>query len=313
MRVFVAGATGVVGVRLVPELVRRGHEVVGTTRTPSKVDRLRRLGAEPVVVDAFDGVAVKEAVARAEPEVVVHELTDLGMKFNPRRIDRMLENTNRLRTEGLDHLLEAARSMGARRFVAQSYAAWPYARVGGPVKTEEDPLDPHPPEGVRAALDAIRYLESAVTGSPDLEGLALRYGGFYGPGTSLGEGGDVLEAVRKRRFPIVGDGGGVWSFLHVDDAATATAAAIEGGAPGIYNVCDDEPATVAEWMPVLAEAIGARAPRHAPVWLARLLAGEAGVVLMTEIRGASNEKAKGELGWRPRFATWREGFRSGLE
>jgi nucleoside-diphosphate-sugar epimerase len=312
MRIFVAGATGVVGVRLVPALARQGHQVVGTTRTPEKVERLRALGAEPVVLDALDATAVKEAVALAEPEVVVHQLTAIPGSVDPRHFDEQFAQTNRLRTEGLDHLLDAAAAGGSRRFVAQSFASWPYARVGGPVKDEEDPLDPDPPAIVRTTLDAIRYLETAVA-SAGMEGVVLRYGGFYGPGTSLGEGGSVLDAVRRRRFPIVGSGAGVWSFVHVDDVATATVAAIEGGEPGTYNVTDDEPATVAEWLPVLAESIGAPAPWHVPAWLARVLIGEAGVTMMTDIHGASNAKAKRQLGWSLRYPSWRDGFRNGLE
>jgi nucleoside-diphosphate-sugar epimerase len=312
MRVFVAGATGVVGRSLVPILVERGHEVVGTTRTPGKQEELRRLGATPAVLNALDGVAVKEAVTRAEPAVVVHQLTAIPPAFNPRRFERDFAPTNRLRTEGTDHLLEAARSAGVRRFVAQSFAPWLYARVGGWVKTEEDPLDPDPPAPVRSTAEAIRHVEDAVTGAPDLEGVALRYGGFYGPGTSMGAGSPMLEAIRKRRFPIVGNGAGVWSFVHVEDVASATVAAIEGGAPGIYNVCDDDPAPVAEWLPMLASAIGAPAPWRVPVWLGRLAAGELGVIMMTELRGASNAKAKREWGWEPKWSSWREGFSTGL-
>lgn len=311
MKIFVAGATGVVGNRLVPALIRRGHEVVGTTRTPSKVGRLRSLGAEGVVVDALDPVAVKAAVADAEPEVIVHQLTALPPTFRPRRFAEQFAETDRLRTDGMDNLLAAASVVGARRFVAQSYAAWPYERRGGPVKTEADPLDPEPVPAMRRTLDAIRYVETSVANA-DLEGIALRYGAFYGPGTSIGEGGSVVEAVRRRRFPVVGSGGGIWSFVHIDDAAEATVAAIEGGAPGVFNIVDDEPATVAEWLPELADAIGARRPRRVPAWLARVLIGEVGVAVMTEIRGASNAKAKRELRWAPRYTSWREGFRVGL-
>jgi nucleoside-diphosphate-sugar epimerase len=313
MRIFVAGATGVVGVRLVPELVRRGHEVVGSTRTPGKTARLRALGAEPVVMDALDEAAVKEAVTAAAPDVVVHQMTAIPPAPNPKRLDRDFELTNQLRTRGTDHLLAAARAAGVRRFVAQSFAAWAYARTAGPVKTEDDPVETSPPPSVRETLAAILHVERAVTQATDLEGIALRYGGFYGPGTGLGEGGGFLDLIRKRRFPIVGDGAAVWSFLHVDDAATATAAAVERGAPGIYNVADDEPARVAVWLPALAAALGAPPPRRVPAWLVRPLVGEAGVAMMTDLRGASNAKAKAELGWAPRYASWREGFRTGLE
>ena len=313
MRIFVAGATGVVGRRLVPELVRRGHEVVGTTRTPGKLDRVRELGADPVLLDALDEIGVKDAVASAAPEVVVHQLTAIPEAVNPRHLDRDFEMTNRLRTEGTDHLLEAARATGVRRFVAQSFAAWCYARTGDPVKSEEDPLETDPPGSARETLAAIRHVERAVTGSEDLEGIALRYGGFYGPGTTIGEASAMLEMIRKRRLPIVGRGTGVWSFLHVDDASSATVAAIERGERGIYNVADDDPAPVATWLPLLAEAIGAPRPRRVPLWLVRPMIGEAGVAMMTEIRGVSNAKAKRELAWQPAYASWRDGFRRGLE
>jgi nucleoside-diphosphate-sugar epimerase len=313
MKVFIAGATGAIGSRLVPELVWHGHEVVGTTRTPWKAERLAQLGATPVVLDALDEVAVKDAVAAAAPEVVVHQLTAIPESFNPRKIDQAFGATNRLRTEGMDHLVDAARAVGARRFVAQSFAAWTSARTGGPVKTEDDPVEAAPPTGVRGTLEAILYVERTLREATDLEGIALRYGGFYGPGTSMGEGGSIVEMVRKRRFPVVGAGDAVWSFIHIDDAAAATVAAIEGGRPGIYNVTDDDPAPVSVWLPALASVLGAPPPRHVPVWLARLMVGPVGVAMMTELRGASNAKAKRELGWQPRFASWREGFGTGLE
>jgi nucleoside-diphosphate-sugar epimerase len=313
MRVFVAGASGVIGSRLVPALVRNGHQVVGTTRTPAKTERLRQLGAHPVVVDALDEVAVKDAVAMAAPDVVVHELTAIPDAVDPRKLDQQFALTNRLRTEGTNHLLEAARAVGVRRLVAQSFAPWVYARTGGPVKVESDAIETEPPASVRRTLAGILHVERTLAEATDLEGIALRYGGFYGPGTSLGEGGPVVEMVRKRRFPIVGSGSGVWSFVHIDDAAAATAAAIERGAPGNYNVTDDDPASVATWLPELAEAIGAPAPRRVPTWLARLLVGPTGVAMMTDLRGASNAKAKRELGWEPVYASWREGFRTGLE
>jgi nucleoside-diphosphate-sugar epimerase len=310
MRIFVAGASGALGSRLVPQLVERGHEVVGSTTNPKRTEAIARAGAEPVVVDGLDRDAVVAAVRAARPDVVVHEMTALKGFGNPRTFERDFELTNRLRSEGTDHLLAGARAAGARRFVAQSYAGWPYARTGGPVKTEDDPLDPDPPKAMRGGLDAMRHLEAAVTGAEDLEGVVLRYGGFYGPGTGLDEGQPQLELIRKRRFPVVGDGAGVWSFVHVDDAASATVAAIEGHVTGIFNVVDDEPARVSEWLPALAEAIGAPPPRRVPAWLGRIAAGPAGVVLMNESRGASNAKAKRELGWRPRHPTWREGFRT---
>lgn len=314
MKVFVAGATGVLGRALVPQLGARGHDVVGMTRSASKQDLVRSLGARPVVADALDPDAVARAVASAEPEVIVHQLTALSGDFDMRHIDRFFATTNRLRTEGTDHLLAAAHAVGAQRFVAQSYAGWPAARDGGPVKGEDAPLDPAPPKQLRDMLAAIRHLEDAVVGAGWLDGVVLRYGGFYGPGTTLSADPDAAHtaAIRKRQFPLVGDGGGVWSFIHVQDAAAATVVAIERGARGIYNVVDDEPAAVREWMPELARILGAKPPRHVPRWLGRLLAGEAAAVMMTEVRGASNEKAKRELGWQPGYASWRQGFAEGL-
>ena len=306
MRIFVAGATGALGRRLVPLLVQGGHQVTGMTRTAGKAAGLRAAGAEPVVADALDRDAVLRAVVAARPEVVVHELTALAQMTDFRRLDEGFALTNRLRTEGTDHLLAAARAAGARRFVAQSFAGWPFARVGGPVKTED------PPAQLRRTLDAIRHLEAAVLGAEGMEGVVLRYGGFYGPGTSAGEGGFMLEDLRRRRFPLVGAGTGVWSFIHIDDAATATVAAVERGAPGIYQIVDDDPAPVSEWLPALAAAIGARPPLRVPAWVARLAGGAHGVVLMTEARGASNAKARRELGWRPAWPSWRQGFRDGL-
>jgi nucleoside-diphosphate-sugar epimerase len=310
MKVFVAGATGALGRQLVPMLVDRGHDVVGMTRTESKRDLLRALGAQPVVADALDPDAVAAAIGEAEPEVIVHQLTAIPASVNLRNLDRDFVLTNRLRTEGTNHLLSAARAVGARRFVAQSYAAWPYARAGGAVKTEEDPLDPDPPRGVRETMAAIKHLERAVTGASWVEGLVLRYGGFYGPGTSLqlDPPTEQLEMIRKRKFPIVGGGTGVWSFIHIEDAAAATADAVERGEPGIYNVADDDPAAVSEWLPALASALGAPPPRRLPRWLGRLFAGEAATVMMTEIRGVSNAKAKRELGWEPIHPSWRQGL-----
>jgi nucleoside-diphosphate-sugar epimerase len=312
MRIFVAGATGAIGKRMVPMLVERGHEVTGMTRSESKADLVRSLGALPVIADGLDADAVGRAVAETQPDVVVHEMTALSDATDIRHFDRAFAQTNALRTEGLDNLLAAARAVGAKRFVAQSFAGWPYARVGGPIKDEDDPLDPDPVPSARSGLDAIKYLERTVVEAEGIEGIALRYGGFYGPGTNMAEGGVMLEAVRKRRLPIVGNGAGLWSFLHIDDAASATVAAIEHGRRGVYNVVDDEPATPPEWLPVLAEAIGGKPPRHFPAWLGRLLAGELIVTMMTEARGASNAKAKRELDWQPRWPTWRKGFREGL-
>ena len=310
MNIFVAGATGAVGKQLVPMLVARGHDVTGTTTTAAKAEALREAGATAVVLDVLDREATLAAVAAAAPEVVVHEataLTDLG---SPRHFDESFALTNRLRLEGTDNLVAAARAACARRIVAQSYAGWPYAHQGGPVKDETDRLDPDPPKPFRHSLEAIRHLERVVTTAEGLEGVVLRYGGLYGPGTSLAADGVHFEAVRRRKFPVVGSGEGVWSFVHVEDAASATVAAIEGDATGIFNVVDDEPARVADWLPALADALGAPPPRHVPTWLGRVAGGEATVVLMTEIRGASNAKAKRELGWQPGHASWREGFRT---
>jgi nucleoside-diphosphate-sugar epimerase len=308
MNVFVAGATGALGAQLVPRLVAAGHDVTGLTRTPGKQDEIRKLGACPVVADALDPDAVGRAVAAAQPDVIVHELTALSGSLDPRHFERDFAQTNRLRTEGTDNLLAAGRAAGVERFVAQSFAGWPYARSGGPVKTEEDPLDPMPAAAMQTTLDAIRHLEDAVTGADWTEGIVLRYGGFYGPGTSFAPGGEHVEQVRKRKFPIVGDGAGVWSFVHVEDAADATVAAVERGRRGIYNIVDDEPARVADWLPVAARAAGGKPPRRVPRWLGRIIAGEAAAVMMTDVRGASNAKAKRELGWTPAHPTWREGF-----
>ena len=307
MRVFVAGATGAMGKQLVPRLVKAGHRVIGMTRTEAKQELLWEWGAEPVVADALDPDQVADAVAAARPEVIVHQLTAISA-FDTRHFDREFALTNRLRTEGTDHLLSAGRAAGVRRFIAQSYAAWPYARTGGPVKSENDPLDATPPREMRESLAAIRHLEEEVMRADWTEGIVLRYGAFYGPGTSMSPGGESFEVVRKRKFPLVGDGRGVWSFVHIADAAEATVAAVERGTPGIYNVVDDDPAPVAEWLPALSEKLGARKPWRVPKFVGRLVAGEAGAVMMTEIRGASNIKAKRELGWAPRHVSWREGF-----
>jgi 2-alkyl-3-oxoalkanoate reductase len=310
-RVFVAGATGAIGRRLVPQLADRGYEVFAMTRTRAKTDSLREAGAHPVIGDGLDRVSTMQAVMGAEPEVVINEMTALTGVMNLRHFDRQFARTNRLRTEGTDNLLEAARAAGARRFVAQSFGNW-YAPGGPPVKTEEDPLDSDPPASQRESLSAIRHLERAVLGADDLEGVVLRYTSLYGPGTALADDGEIVRLVRKRQFPLIGDGLGIWSFVHVDDAAGATVAAVERGEPGIYNVADDEPAPTAEWLPELARIVGAPSPRHVPVWLGRLLGGEAVASMFTRIRGAANDKAKRDLGWAPRYASWREGFRDGL-
>jgi nucleoside-diphosphate-sugar epimerase len=304
MNVFVAGASGAIGRQLVPRLVAAGHEVVATTRSREKLEQLRMPGAEPVLLDGLDAPSVAEAIARAEPDVVVHQMTALAEMKDLRNFDRGFARTNELRTRGTDYLLAGATAAGVRRFVAQSFTGWPNARDGAPIKTEEDMLDSDPPAAQSESLAAIRYLEAAVLDAP-VEGIVLRYGSFYGPGASE----PLVELIRKRKFPIVGGGDGIWSWIHIDDAAAATVAAVERGSPGIYNVVDDDPAPVAEWLPYLAEAVGAKPPRHVPAWLGRIAAGEVGVSMMTRIRWSSNAKAKRELGWKPERESWRQGFR----
>ena len=307
MRVFVAGATGAIGTRLVPQLVAHGHQVTASTRSPDKADRLRALGAEPMVVDGLDGAAVGEAVARAEPDAIVHQMTALAGAPDLRNFDKWFAVTNRLRTVGTQHLLAAAEAAGVERFVAQSYTGWSNIREGGRAKTEQDPFDPHPAKNQIESMAGLRFLDDVVPAAP-LDGIVLRYGNFYGPGASE----PLVGLIRKRRMPIIGNGAGVWSWTHLDDAATATAAAVEHGQRGVYNIVDDEPAPVSEWLPYLAEVVGAKPPLHVPAWLGRLAAGEVTVRWMTEARGSSNEKAKRELNWRPGWATWRDGFRHGL-
>jgi nucleoside-diphosphate-sugar epimerase len=308
MKVLVAGASGAMGKQLLPRLAAADHDVVGMTRSVDKADAVRALGATPAVADALDPDQVARAVAEAEPDAIVHELTALSGSLDMRHFDRDLALTSRLRTEATDHLLSAGRAVGVQRFVAQSFAGWPFARSGGPVKSEEDALDPEPVASMRRALDAIRYLEDAVTGAEWTVGIVLRYGGFYGPGTSLAADGEHAEMIRGRKFPVVGNGAGVWSFVQIEDAAEATVAALERGRRGVYNIVDDEPAAVREWLPAVAGKLGAKPPRHVPRWVGRLVAGEAAAVMMTEVRGASNAKAKSELGWQPRHASWRQGI-----
>ena len=312
MRVFLAGATGALGQRLVPLLVKGGHDVVGTTRTADKVDGLRLAGVTPVVLDGHDAAAIRRSVVEAEPDVVIHQMTSLGGEFDLRRFARTFAETNRLRVEGTDRLLAAAIEAGAHRFIVQSYSGWPNEQRGGPIKTEEDPLIADPPPAVRETVDAIKHLEAMITSATGIEALALRYGGFYGPGNAFGKGGPMLEAIAERKMPLVGKGGGINSFIHIEDAAAATALSLDRGGPGLYNIVDDEPAPVSEWLPYLAEVIGAKPPRRVPVWVARLLVGEPGVSMMTKIRGSSNAKAKRELGWTLRYPSWRVGFRDGL-
>jgi nucleoside-diphosphate-sugar epimerase len=310
MRVLVAGASGAIGRPLVPKLVAAGHEVTGMTRSEARAEAVRAAGARAAVVDVFDTGALRAAVAEAQPEVIVHELTSL-----PERIDFRKEDTyaatNRLRTEGTRNLIDAARAAGARRFVCQSIA-FAYRTDGKGLKTEDDPLLTDAPGAFGSGVSALREMEEMVLGTDGLEGLVLRYGFFYGPGTYYAEDGTSTADVRRRRMPIVGKGSGVFSFIHVDDAADATVAAVERGAPGVYNVTDDEPAPVSEVLPALAEAVGAKPPRRIPRWLGRLFAGEGGVIMMTELRGAANAKAKRELGWELRYPSWRHGFREGL-
>jgi nucleoside-diphosphate-sugar epimerase len=312
LRIFVAGATGTIGKALVPQLVGSGHEVIALCRTPHKAPPLEALGAKVVVADALDGEALTAAITKTEPEAVIHQLTALAGVGDFRHFDREFAATNRLRTEVTDTLLAAALLVGARRFIAQSFCGWPFAREGGPVKSEDDPLDPHPPASFRNTLAAIRSLEDAVRDVVGIDARALRYGMLYGPGTGFARGGTIVKAVRKRKIPLVGDGAGVWSFIHVNDAARATVACLSRGAPGLYNIVDDDPAPVSDWLPYLAHAVGARPPRQLPVWLARLAMGEGGVSMMTRVRGGSNAKAKRELGWQPVFESWRRGFVEGL-
>jgi len=313
MKVFVTGGTGAIGQFLLPLLVENKHDPISLTRSSAKAGKLDEIGVTPVIADPFDKQALTAAVRRAEAEVIIHQLTALSSAGNFRKFDQEFALTNRFRTEVTDTLLAAARTIGTRRFIAQSYCGWPYARKGGPVKTEEDPLDPKPPESFTKTLAAIRSLEDKLRGTTFLEGIALRYGNFYGPGTAIGKGGVILKMIKKRRFPIIGGGGGIWSFIHVMDAARATIAAISRGAAGAYNIADDEPAKVATWLPVLAKEIGAKPPYRIPYWLGELMIGKAGVSMMTQIRGCSNAKAKRELNWAPVYPTWRIGFADGLE
>jgi nucleoside-diphosphate-sugar epimerase len=300
MRVFVAGASGALGRRLVPQLIQAGHEVIGTHHSPARARLLAALGAEPVQLDLLDTEAVRTAVLASKPDAIVHQATALANAKFGRSLDKTFATTNRLRTEGTDALLAAAREAGVRRFVAQSFAPYLYARQGGLVKTEADPVDQAPPPNTGQTYAAIAHLERAATG---FGGIALRYGAFYGAAND-----GMIEPVRKRQLPIVGDGGGLLPWLHLDDGAAATVLALEHSGPGIYNIVDDESAPVRDWLPVLASALGAKPPRHVAAWLARLLAGQAAVVLATQARGAANAKAKRELGWTPRYPSWRTGF-----
>jgi nucleoside-diphosphate-sugar epimerase len=300
MRVLVAGASGALGARLVPQLIDAGHDVIGTHNSQANAELVRSLGAEPVLLDLLDAGAVRKAVLEHRPDAIVHEATALGDATWGRNFDKVFARTNELRTRGTDALLAAAREAGVRRFVAQSFASYRYARDGGPVKTEDDPLDPTPPGNARQSFDAMVRLDETVTAAG---GIVLRYGLFYGAAND-----GLIEPVRRRRYPIIGDGGGISSWIHLDDAAAATVLALEHDGPAIYNIVDDEPAPAREWLPVLAQALGAEPPRRFPNWLARLVAGEAAVVMGTDARGASNAKAKRELGWTLRHPSWRTGF-----
>jgi nucleoside-diphosphate-sugar epimerase len=300
MRVFVAGASGAIGTPLVTQLVRQGHEVTGTHRSAAGAGRIQALGARPVLLDLLDTRAVRAAVLEDQPEAVIHQATALAGAGFSRRLDRTFALTNRLRTEGTGNLLAAAREAGAGRFVAQSFASFRYAREGGWVKTESDPLDPAPAAGAQETNAAMRYLDEHVTAAG---GIALRYGGFYGAGDD-----GLAGPVRKRQFPVIGNGQGVSSFIHLDDAAAATVLALQADGPAIYNIVDDDPAAMGEWLPALAEILGAGPPRRIPAWLARLIAGEGGVMMGTQARGASNARAKRELGWTLRYPSWRQGF-----
>lgn len=314
MRIFVAGAGGAIGKRLVPLLAAEGHHVIAMTRSHAKAESLKLAssGIETVVADGLDRTAVVEAVRRTRPDVVIHQMTALTEVENLKNFDAEFSLTNRLRTEGTDYLLEGAIAAGARQFIAQSYGGWTYERSGTALKTEDDPFDPNPPTNQRKSLEAIQYLERKITQAQGIKGVALRYANFYGPGTGLAKDGVLVKAIHARKLPIIGNGAGVWSFIHVDDAATATKAVMDSNASGIYNIVDDEPAPVAVWLPELARILNAKPPLRVPTLIGKLAAGEVGVSMMTRIRGISNAKAKRELRWQLRYPTWRIGFRSGL-
>jgi nucleoside-diphosphate-sugar epimerase len=308
MKVFIAGATGAVGRPLVRALIKAGHSVIGLTRTPAKAESIRKMGAEPAIADGLDAVTMAAMLDSIRPDAVIHEMTDLTGARDLRHFDRTFAGSNQLRTRGTDILLTSARQAGVKRFIAQSYCGWPYARTGGAIKAEADALDPDPPAQLRASLKAIQHVEKTVTGSVRPEGIVLRYGTFYGPDTGMLDHA-VLAEIRNRRTPLIGDGAGWWSFIHVDDAAAATVKALERGRPGsIYNIVDDDPAQVSEWLPALADMIGAKRPFHVPAWIARIIAGEHLVSMMTQVRAGSNRKAKQDLDWQPAHPSWREGF-----
>lgn len=312
MKVFVAGSTGAIGRVLVPQLLENGHEVIALVRNVRMAEALLPAGAKIVTADALNKEELTAAIRKAEPEVIIHQLTAIAHVHNLKKLDEEFVLNNRFRTEVTDTLLTAARLVGARRFIAHSFCGWTYAREGGPVKTEEDRLDPHPPAAFTQTLAAIRHLEDRVRRTVDLQALALRYGAFYGPGTGIAADGPMVELVRKRLMPIIGNGAGIWSFVHITDAACATVAAVSNGSPGIYNIVDDDPAPVSLWLPALAAAVGGKPPFRVPIWLGKLAIGEGGTSMMTEIRGSSNAKAKRELGWKPTYQSWRQGFVEGL-
>ena len=312
MKVLVAGATGGLGRSLVPQLVAAGHEVTGMIRSESGAAGVRAFGADVVFADGLDAAAVTAAVESVRPEVVVHQMTALKGGIDFKKFDDSFALTNRLRTEGTDNLLAASQAAGVRRFVVQSYAGWNLQQGGSATKTEADPLNPNPVAAQRQTMAGIKHLESAVTTADGIEGIALRYGAFYGPTGDIGKGGSMVEMIRKRQLPLIGDGAGVWSFIHYDDAADATVKAVESDATGIYQIADDDPAQAAVWLPEFARILGAKAPRHVPVWLGRLAAGDVGVAAFTTMRGADNSLAKATFNWQPGYASWREGFRKGL-
>ncbi len=313
MKIFILGGTGVIGRYLIPLLVSEGHEITALVRSAERISEAEKIGAKGVPADLFNEEELISLIKKTEPEIIIHQLTALaGVTGNFRKFDQEFELTNRFRTVVTDTLLKAAELTGVRRFIAQSFCGWPFAREGGLVKTEEDPLDPDPPASLSRTLNAIKHLESAVKKSGKVEALALRYGLFYGPGTSIAMDGAVINLIKNRKFPIVGNGGGIWSFVHVQDAAGATVKAVSKGEPGIYNIVDNEPAPVSIWMPFLADALEVKPPRKIPLWVGKMMLGEAGISMMTKIRGGSNAKAKRKLGWEPVYASWRDGFVNGL-
>jgi nucleoside-diphosphate-sugar epimerase len=312
MRIFLAGASGAIGQTLIPLLVEQQHEVFGSFRNPANTARVQALGATPVVLDALDGQAVHDRIAEIRPQVVIHQLTAIPARLDLRHIDREFEMTNRLRTEGTRNLASASVHAGVEKFIAQSFAGWPYARRGITLKTEEDDLDPSPPPQMKAILDAIETLEHTVVREQGFTGIVLRYGPLYGPHSSIASDGAMVDEIRHHKVPVIGQGTGVWSFLHLHDAATATVAALTHGQRGIYNIVDDDPALVTDWLPYLAQCVGAPAPRHIPNFLAKIAVGEHAVAMMNDIRGVSNAKARQQLHWEPKWSSWRQGFREGL-